>query len=195
MDPLDLFTSTYGLHAPSGSRHTTAVLILPGLQSWRLSQPCWEEYSHTVWVAGTAGDPTYSADEVRSLLKKGLVEPADLTHVGYARCTPDQIVWARRMLLKQAHITNLVMTTAAYHLPRCILTFIKDWQRHGDQRRLRIGALPTIAPEPLHAFGFAGDYDKSHSVASELERIEKYQRTRDVATAEEFAQFVIDSGA
>jgi hypothetical protein len=185
---LDLYTTILGnlppaLNLPS---HNTAMVIMPGGQDWRLSQAPWQHYTDTVLVTGTDNDPAYSFTEVQALLERSSGKtPATIRHQDYARHTPDQANWTVTELLRLPHIRNLIVSTAAYHLPRVVLTVVKSWLQHGDSRRLRIYSLPTLDPDPRNGFAHA-DAERSATTEQELARIEQYQHTGDVATADEF---------
>lgn len=171
----------------SFERSSTVLVILPGIADSRIQDACWQNYSDTVWVTGTRNDPPYTQARIEKLLAHNGQLPSSLLCQGYAEHTPEQMKWVTKNLLEQKNISTLVLSTARYHLPRCTLTFIKEWNRNGDSRPLKIGTLSTRDPNEEESQTFIGT---SHSKVQELARIREYQQKGDIATAEEFLRFM-----
>jgi uncharacterized SAM-binding protein YcdF (DUF218 family) len=136
-----LYKKVLALPMLTSYTHTRAWVILPGggnhkVDDMRLTEVCWD--CQRVLVAGTRGDPEYSLQEIRELLSRKGSAPSNLSFQGYARHTPDQIRWVTQELMKNVALTHVVFSTAQYHLPRTVLTFIKMWQEHGDCRIIRL---------------------------------------------------------
>lgn len=188
LSTLNLFAAALSLRLSEGLKES-AFVICPGLQTYRLKKAPWEiSGDRRVWVAGTDEDPSYDRVTIKRLLGMEDDNYGKLEFQGYARNTAFQIRWVIDQMLTSPEVVNVYISTAGYHAPRCLLTFIKKWMIFGDTRRLRIGVVPTI--DLLSPRGFsAGEYKKSGSVEEELERIEKYQKQGDVADAEEFYIF------
>ncbi len=170
------------------SQNSIAIGILPGggnheASNPRLSEVPWKTLTQKVLVAGTRNDPYYEFDEICSLL--GGVPK----HILVQGCTEilntlDQMLWLIACILKDPEITTLILSTSCYHLPRCVLTFIKQWLERSDGRRLQLVLLPTSDPLPT------GTTTTNQTVAGELTRIAFYQQKGDVATADEFLAFI-----
>lgn len=200
MDTLDLHCSIFGLMPdPLYAPNETACCLLPGLNKWRVIECPWEVYASTLLVAGTSDDPAYTEDEIRIYLDVGILR--DFSFQGYAAHTPGQMAWLVKKIKKQEGIMQVILTTAAYHLPRCALTFAKEWLKNGKpKQKFHFACIPMIAGRTGEKFltGFTSDAEfadkatrgSSQTVASEIARIEAYQKKGDVATAEEFAQFL-----
>ncbi len=165
-----------------------AWLIMPGGGSHkagdtRLTQAEWDtEY---VYVCGTRGDPAYSIEDITRLLARDGQVPKGLWYQGYAEHTLEQMLWAVDSLRANRRIRHLVMSTAEYHLPRCMLTFVKQWQLHGDGRKLQLSVAPTANPPQTADTG-----GTNASLDGELSRILEYQKKGDVATEEDLLKFL-----
>lgn len=187
---LELYEQVFALEVNNRTmeRGTTAVLILPGggigLGPTRLTEPQWQRYADDLWIGGTRGDPAYTREEIVMYVARERKLPTRLEMQGFARHTPDQMEWATDTLQDEIFINNLIVSTAKYHTPRCVLTFVKTWMKRGDSRKLRLGILPSSNPRQVLKTA------TNQTIVGELERIEKYQANGDVATAKEFREFL-----
>ena len=111
--------------------------------------------------------------------------PPDWMFQGYAEHTPDQMVWVAEMV-ERLRFRQLAFATSAYHLPRCVLTFVKVWDARCAGYAPVIASMPLIDQDNLAGSFATVDATTSGSVAEELDRITRYQAKGDVATAEEF---------
>lgn len=165
-------------------RDSTALAILPGVADSRLSEVLWQDYTEKVWVAGTRGDPMYTRTQIEKLIERNGRLPLWLLFQGWADHTPSQMEWVVDLLLQNRLISSLILSTASYHLPRCTLTFIKVWSKKKSNKRIKLALLPTsdslVRTEIL----------TSQSHLEEIDRIKLYQQKGDVATADEFFQFL-----
>lgn len=185
---LNLCTSVFGLHPSSEDETRTAVVIFPGVQSTRISEAPWQDYSKTVWVAGTRGDPAYTSAQIMEyLMREGDLFPLTVRMQLNAKHTPEQALWVVQLLLRNVHVEQVVLSTAKYHTPRALLTLLKSWLTHGDERKLRLSVLPTSDPTEEEKSSVT---ETSTSLEAELLRIEHYQALGDVATKDEFYTFV-----
>lgn len=173
------------------SRAETVVLILPGgghgSPPTRLTEVNWSEYSDSLWVAGTRGDPAYTREEILEYVTRNNKSPVSLETQIDAQHTPEQMEWAVSLLMRDTFTNHLIISTASYHLVRGVLTFVKMWEKHGDNRKLSIGIIPTSDPNPEVV---ATPSTTSRTLEEELARIELYQKQGDVATATGFYEFV-----
>lgn len=182
-----------GLNIPNGiTREQTAVVILPGggegTPPTRLTEVPWQNYTDDLWVAGTRGDPAYSRGEIEGYVACNGKLPLRLATQLYAEHTPSQMKWAVEHLLDQPRVQHVIISTASYHLVRGALTFIKCWNNVRDDRMLTLGLIATSdPPEELLATTTS---TTSRTLEQELDRIEVYQAKGDVATADEFHQFL-----
>src|SRR3989344_2098570 len=111
----------------------SAILILPGIQDYRIHEAAknWPEKGKYLWIAGTRADPFYSRREVIERIGKKRVEAIglnalyDIETQGWANHTLDQMRWATELLKKHPQINHIVLSTAAYHTPRCTLTLLQ----------------------------------------------------------------------
>jgi len=171
---------------------TTALAIFPGggkkeASDTRFTEVDWRKFSKKVWVAGTRGDPFYDEEEIRLLLARQQRVPPSLTLQIYAEHSLNQMRWVSNMLCADKTVSTLILSTAEYHLPRCILTFVKTWQREGDARKIRLAAIATSNPRLLNR---PNEDETSQTREQEVKRIEVYQIKGDVATANEFMHFI-----
>jgi len=190
MHALDLHCLAGGVRPVPGMFDVTACAIMSGLQDHRLTDCPWHLYCHdrNLLVAGSDDDPPYPRELATQLLTRSGFIPTRLLVSGHHDHTLSQAEWVADVLAERPHVRQVILVSAAYHLPRCVLTFIKTWAKRGGAP-VRIGALPTMDhANPLGSFG--NKYGKSGSVSSEVARIETYQKSGDVATPEEFAEFV-----
>lgn len=149
----------------------------------RLSEVSWRTLTHKVWVAGTRNDPYYNVTQACDLLGG---TPTSLRWQGCraSLSTPDQTWWFNEQLCADTEVTTFIVSTSRYHLPRCVLTFMKDWFYFGDRRKLQLRLLPTSDPIP------AETTSTNQTIEGEIERIKRYQGTGDVASKHEFELFL-----
>jgi hypothetical protein len=177
-----------GTSWPAGDADCTAVVILPGQQDYRITrvlQGIWPEAGKYLWIAGTRGDPAIERDDIfgRLLAARGNLPNADFIECqGYAANTPEQMKFVCRMLRKYIDVNHLIVATAAYHLPRCVLTLVKEMKDYGSQR--------TITPQPLRSFSGNSFAKRSNQVFTlELAKILRYQNSGQVASVEEWEEY------
>lgn len=198
-ETLDLMATVYGLHPLlSIPKERTIVVILPGLQRWRLTHANWQDYGTRLWVAGTSGDPAYSEAEVRGLIERNGHKLSDFRFQGFARHTPDQMDWVAAELaaLPPGSYEQVVLMTAGYHLPRCTLTFAMSKARKPFDHGFHFGACALTAPDISKLFGRdesladEATRDSSDSVLAEAERVMRYQDAGHVASRHIFEAFI-----
>lgn len=167
----------------------SAVVIFPGQQQlWRVEWAirAWSARKiPRLWVAGTLRDPFYTRQDVLDEIKRvaGVnhrYNDGDVECGGFANNTLDQAKWVLELLKANSEVTDLVMTTARYHLPRAILTCLK--QMIVQDRFARILALPIV-----HMQG--PEFEDSQGLG-ELQRIRTYQEKGYVATREEWERYL-----
>ncbi len=157
------------------SPEQSAILIMPGqYQNWRIEQgtKLWPRKAKHLWVAGTRDDPLYSREDVVQYVR---TDSPDILCGGWAKHTLWQREWARDLLLKHQQVGHVILTTAAYHLPRCFLTFLQTLQKANCHREISLVSLlnPT------------GQSFTDDQVQAEIDRIGIYQKKGYVAS---FAQ-------
>jgi hypothetical protein len=172
------------------TRRSTAFGILLGGGSQeacanRLVEAKPLQYTNRVFVAGFREPWEFAPETVLRMLNVWSEVEGRHVHIQKeAQITPDQMHWIAERLVADTEITALVMSTAAYHLPRCVLTFVKTWAKQGDKRKLALRLLPTRNFKPTSLS------TTNQTVQGELERIALYQEKGDVATPDEFFDFI-----
>lgn len=166
----------------------SAVLILPGgWQDYRIPEGIkhWPEKGKYLWVAGTRGDPFYTRKEILEIIDKikGMsIDSYDIENGGWANNTLDQMLWATELLKKNNEINHLILTTAAYHTPRCVLTCLQTMIKQNISK-IVISPIPIYHPE--------GPSFESTEFKGELERIQKYREKGDVASFKVWEEYVL----
>ncbi len=162
-----------------------AVVIFPGeYQLWRvkIGVHVWStQEGARLWVAGTSANPFYTRqrilEEIREILGADhSYNDGDVECGAWANNTLDQAKWLLELLKANPEVTDLVMVTAMYHLPRAILTCLK--QMIMQDRFARIRALPIMQ---------GPKFDDPEGLI-EMGKILEYQAKGDVATQEEWEQ-------
>ncbi len=159
---------------------TAALLVLPGQQNYRISEGVknWPEKAKHLWVAGTRADPFYTRKDIMEIISNvrgEIFDPSNIENGGWANNTVDQMKWASELLKKNPQIDHLAITTAAYHLSRCILTFLQTMEKQGIERRV-ISPIPIVHP--------SGPDLKGPDFAGEMKKISLYQEKGDIASEE-----------
>ena len=161
----------------------TAIFLLPGVhQEYRITEgvKLWPNAGKYLWVAGTRGDPTYSKEDIIAVTGK---DSTDIVCGGFARFTPDQMNWCVSLLKQNPHIKHIVVTTAAYHLPRCVLTLLKALKKSGIQ--IPMTPMPLINPN-----GDSFSVNGTEDFALEMKKIQEYQQKGDVASLEDWKEYL-----
>jgi hypothetical protein len=172
-----------------GEPDQTAVLVLPGQQDYRITrvlQNVWPAQGKYLWVAGTRGDPFIEEEDiVHRIVTTGQNSPClDFIECqGWADNTPDQMEWACKMARKYAEVNHLIVATAAYHLPRCVLTFIKEMNK--------ADLFVPVIPWPLTSFSGDSFAKKGNqNFALEIAKVLKYQESGHVAPVAEWEEYL-----
>ena len=174
--------ASLSLGSEHGSR-SEAIVVFPGKhQLWRVETGIrvWSTRGASrLWIAATAGDPLYTRQDILDLIKKVAGAnhrylDGDVECGGFANITPDQAKWVLELLKANPEVTNLVMVTALYHLPRTILTCLK--QMILQERFARIQALPVMQ---------GPKFDDPDGLV-EIRKIPEYQAKGDIATHKEW---------
>ena len=163
----------------------SALLILPGVQEYRISEGAkhWPDKAEHLWVAGTRADPFYTRREILDIVREvTTIESGTylIENGGWENHTPHQMRWTVELLKKNPGVNHLIVCTAAYHAPRCVLTCIKIMQRHAAMRVISV--LPLWHSE--------GPSSESAEWIEEMERISMYQQKGDVVSWEEWKQYL-----
>lgn len=186
---LSPFTTHNRIHA-----RDTSLLILPGprdhnyreaegIRLWKMWRA--EGLVRHLLVAGTSEMPPLTRENVTDLCGE---DPGDCLHfVQKARHTPDQMEWTLN-IADNIGLGHLIISTAAYHLPRGFLTALKTMAGRG--MRLVLSAAPVYDPDdPSRDFvGFL--HTGGIGLQGEVERIVKYQEAGQVATIEEYLTYL-----
>ncbi|MDO8655433.1 MAG: ElyC/SanA/YdcF family protein [bacterium] len=146
--------------------------------------------SPNFWVAGTMGDPFYPR---RDILKEMEDAAGDYDRRyrsspwvetgGFANNSLDQAKFVLELLRANPEVTHLILSTAAYHLPRCVLTCIK--QMIEQDKRVAIYTAPSgddISQGNL--------LPGTPEIEEEILKILRYQRKGDVATWDELQRYL-----
>lgn len=166
----------------------TAVVVLPGQQDYRITrvlQGVWPQRGRYLWVAGTRGDPSIEREDIFGRIYLKNREPRRNNFIeiqGWADNTPSQMRWVCKMAKKYTDVNDILITTAAYHLPRCVLTLVKELSLEG--------AKILITPLPLA--GFSGDSfarNSNQDFTREIAKILKYQQAGHVASLDEWKMY------
>lgn len=163
--------------------HQTAILLLPGVhQEYRITEgvKLWPNAGKYLWVAGTRGDPAYTREDIIAVTGKDSV---DIVCGGFARFTPDQMNWCVSLLKQNPEIKHLIVTTAAYHLPRCVLTLLQALLK--AKMQISMTPMPLINPngDSFSAYG-------TEDFALEMKKIQEYQGKGDVASLEDWREYL-----
>ncbi|MDO8655437.1 MAG: ElyC/SanA/YdcF family protein [bacterium] len=167
----------------------TAVVVFPGEhQEWRIQEAAkvlQKVDSPHFWIAGTAGNPFYLRETILEEMERaiGSVERYRYSPLlvcgAFANDTRDQARFVLELLKARPEVTHLVLTTAAYHLPRCVLTCIKQMML--QDKRAVIYTTPsgaeTIRPG-------------NQELEEEIAKIPRYQAQGDIATWDELERYL-----
>jgi uncharacterized SAM-binding protein YcdF (DUF218 family) len=166
-----------------GNPQETAILLLPGkYQKYRITQgvKLWPSQGNWLWIAGTRGDPIYSKKDIISVIGK---DSPDVVCQGFAKHTLDQMEWCAALLKQNPHIKHLIITTAAYHLPRCVLTLLQVLTK--AEVRIPITPFPLKNPSG-DSFSVEGGED----FISEIQKIGEYQQKGDVLSLDVWKEYL-----
>ncbi|MBI4057877.1 YdcF family protein [Candidatus Microgenomates bacterium] len=174
----------------------TAFLILPGPRDHEYREKegirlyrSWREQNIVKYlmVSGTNEEPSLSYDTMQQLTEG--ISSSDIFFEQKARHTKDQMEWASDTLHNRLpHVNHVILSTAAYHLPRGFLTLLQTIKDREQQ--LMLSTAPVYDRyDPSRDFtGFA--QTGSTGILGEIERIRDYQKTGDVATLETYLHYL-----
>lgn len=160
----------------------SVVIILPGqYEEWRLTElkDVWRGFADIVIIAATRGNPFYDATDVSDAV--GITEDKMILH-RFAENTRDQMDQVTEAV-SGLSVKQVIISTAAYHTPRCVYTFVKSCLDRDLERSFRLAVLPTFGPD-------LGSPIPAEKASSEIERLKRYQQKGDVATKEEYLLFL-----
>ncbi len=166
-----------------GKPEETAILLLPGTyQEYRITEGAklWPKEGKYFWVAGTRGDPAYCREDIIAVTKK---DSPNIICQGFAKHTLDQMEWCIAMLKENSKIKHLVITTSAYHLPRCTLTLLQSLKKSNIQ--VSITPIPIKNPK-----GDSFSIDSTEDFVLEIKKIQEYQQKGDVASLESWREYL-----
>ena len=163
----------------------SALLILPGIQEYRIPEGArhWPDEAKHLWVAGTRADPFYTRREIVDIIREVTTIEGDTSLIengGWENHTPDQMRWAIELLKKNREVNHLIVCTAAYHIPRTVLTFIKMMLKHEEMTV--ISSLPLWNPD--------GPARDDQDWQTEISKIGIYQKEGDVASDTEWKEYL-----
>ncbi len=172
-----------------GKPEETAILVLPGMyQEYRITEGTkfWPDQGEYLWVAGTNGDPAYSRKQIISVIDVDY--PNDLHYPNiicgeFARHTLDQMEWCVSLLKENTQVKHLIVTTAAYHLPRCTLTLLQVLTKSG----MKIPITPLSIRNPS---GDSFSPTSTEDLRSEVMKIQQYQEKGDVASLDTWRNYI-----
>ncbi len=161
---------------------TTAILLLPGMyQEYRIEEgiKLWPTRGKYLWIGPTRGDTKYtSRKQVVELLRE---DSKDIIFGEYAANTLEQMHWCVELLKNHPEVSHVIVTTAAYHVPRCVLTLLQVLEKAGKQ----ISLLPWPLQNPT-----GNSFTAEENFQGELERIPLYQEKGDVASLETWNKYL-----
>ena len=166
--------------------HRSAILILPGVyQNYRITEGVkhWPKKGEYLWVAGTRGDPFYTRREILETIdrkKREHINNHNFENGGWQNHTLDQMMWVTELLKKNNNINHIILTTAAYHVPRCTLTLLQTMKKQ---------SIKQVVISPIPIYHRLGPSLESESFGGELSRISIYQEKGDVATFETWEEY------
>lgn len=157
----------------------TAILILPGkFQEYRVKRgvKLFPKRGRYLWIAGTRGDTKYNQHIILEALLDG--NDHNVFFGPNESDTRSQMLWALGMLEGTPMVKHIIMATAAYHLPRCLLTFLA-----AAKKKVMVSPWPLMDP--------TGTADKDlGSFRSEREKIQEYQEKGHVLLSEDWKEYV-----
>ena len=180
-DELIDMVSVLGLGAPSAMMFDdgcewakTAIVVLPGMyEDWRVEQgvKLWPGSAKYLVVAGTRGDPSYTRQQIIGYAGTSLQNSNVITGE-FVEHTKAQMDWVCRVLQKQlTHVNCLIFTTAIYHVPRCVMTFLQAVADCGLRNIV-------VVVEPL--LGDLTSQQIASGLMSEAQKIRQYRQKGDV---------------
>src|SRR5581483_1060845 len=172
-----------GPYWKKGAPEETAILVLPGKhQEYRIRESAifWPGRGKYFWVAGTRGDPEYTREDIIRIAGN---DSLDIVCQGFASHTLAQMEWCARMLQENPRVHHLIVTTAAYHVPRCLLTLLSVLEK--------LAIKIPITPMPLeNPSGNSFSLDGGEDFSSELQKIQEYQAKGDVASLNAWKEYL-----
>jgi len=160
-----------------GPKEETAIAIIPGQnEPGRVIQGLefWPEGKYCL-VPGTRDDPLYLKETIISFTGR---ESSNLFCQGFSVAnlnTFDQMEWLIGFLINHPEIKYLIFTTAVYHLPRAVLTFLASMEKAGH--------FVKICPRPIWSpFCSFFEVFNSKRLEDEIKRIEVYRGKGHVAS-------------
>ncbi|MDO8470708.1 MAG: hypothetical protein Q7S63_01900 [bacterium] len=167
----------------------TAILVLPGeFQEFRVSEAVkslWPGKGKHLWVAGTHSNPLYLRRDVLRIVQEEIGSGFDTTYIetaGWAANTPGQMYWAAALLkYYSTSVEHVIVATAAYHAPRCVLTLLKTMSKTGAE--CVISVFPILHEN--------GPHSREPLWVEEEEKIRTYQKKGDVASRLEWDRYLL----
>lgn len=163
----------------NASQEKSAILILPGVyQDFRIPEGAknWPEKGKYLWVAGTRADPFYTRKEIIEMINKEkgkVMDFSDMENGGYQDHTLDQMMWVTELLKAYKDVNHIVVTTAAYHTPRCVLTLLQTMRKQ---------SIKGVVISPVLIDSSLGPSFESEEFKGEIKRVSIYQEKGDVAS-------------
>lgn len=167
-----------------GKPEETAILILPGyFQEYRIEQgvKLWRGSAKYLFIGPTRKDTFYtSREKIIELLGE---DSPDILFGETAANTLEQMQWVSDVLKEHTDIKHIIVTTSAYHLPRCCLTLLNVLQKNNQQI--------AISPHPLqNPRGDSFSVEGTEDFALEIEKIQEYQTKGDVLSCDDWKKYL-----
>lgn len=188
---------TYALALPRPISQCDALFVPYGLGEYNRIT-----HARDVWQRGVANHllvagchvKDYGAFEMSTktlVMRFGLTRTYNVHTQTYALHTRDQTDWGAAQCKKHGDITSIALMCPSYHMLRQLLTMHASLRRVG----LRIPVIPVplhLPPSSLAPATIAGETDLTgiSMVDSELDRIKRYQKKGDVATEQEYLDYL-----
>lgn len=157
----------------------SAVVIAPGeFQNYRLTEGAklWPVEAKHLWVTGALEEHKYTREQV---VKECGSDSPYIVLLERGWNSKEQALAIRDLLVDDfPEVRHVIVATAAYHLPRWILTFLQVMK----DRRMILSPAPLLNPK-----------DPSFSareLKSEIEKILTYRAKGDVASARYFKTYL-----
>ena len=152
----------------------SAIVIPPGqLQEYRIAEgvKLWPSKAKYLWVTGAREKPSYTREQIVSYCQK---DSPDILVIKRGWNAKEQVLGIHDLLINRfPWVQHVIVATAAYHLPRWILTFLQTIK--DTERQIVISPVPLLNPDGI---SFSVE-----DLRSEIEKIQTYRIKGDVASS------------
>lgn len=184
------------LSMPRPIDRVEAFLAFPGEgESWRLTHPI-DQWNNGTSISGSfliAGHNTREMTSETLDVTRLQRDPYNLkrlrgVHVClHAEHSKEQTEWVSKKI-EELCIRSIALFVTPYHLLRIYLTLLKSLIVHGQDKDVQM--IPAPIPIPLTEISPENSVAMWDLIPGEVNRIEKYQATGDVATLPELQTYL-----